>query len=641
MLRRAFLQDGLKVAGVASVRLGGWPGALAEGVAEGEPAALKPLAEFGYGDVELAPGRMKTQFDETRAVLLGMDEDALLRPWRLRAGLPAPGGPMGGWYDEVPLVKTPSGGEGFAPGHAFGQWISALARGVAVDGDPASKAKLRRILDLYGPVISGKFYDNFRFPAYNYDKMVIGLIDAHQFAGLPNAFDLLNRTTDAAEPHLPPTALDRDAPQIAWRRATGQNASNDYGWDESYTLPENLYLAAQRGASLPGGGARYRAMAARFLLDKSYFDPLAENRNVLPGHHAYSFCNALSSAMQAYNALSSAMQAYMVGGSEKHLRAAMNAHEMIVLTQSYATGGWGPDESFREPETGALDASLTKTRHSFETPCGSYAHFKLTRYLLRVTRDGRYGDSMERVLYNTVLGAKPLQKDGRAFYYSDYSNSATKFYFDDKWPCCSGTLPQVAADYHILGYFRDDDGVWVNLYVPSTLKWTGAHGARLSLTQSGGYPLEGNVALVVTASKAEEFALRLRIPAWAGLGGQAAEIKVNGLPVNAPVDKGFALLRRRWKDGDRVQLTLPLPMRLEAIDGAGTKNPDTVALVRGPLVLFALTEDAPKVSRAQLLAATPMKGQPVWMADASSGPLLMTPFTEIHEERYRTYMTVS
>jgi len=622
MLRRDFLKDGLKVAGAASVLLRSGSELMAEGLAAADSSASKPLQEFGYGDVELAPGRMRTQFEETRTVLLSMDEDSLLRPWRLRAGLPASGGPMGGWYDEVPLVKTPSGGEGFAPGHSFGQWISALARGVAVDGDVESKAKLRRILDLYGPAISPKFYTNFRFPAYNYDKMVIALIDAHQFAGAPDAFDLLDRTTDAAEPHLPPTALDRDGPQIAWRKATGQNTTGDYGWDESYTMAENLFLAAQRGA-----GERYRTMAPRYLLDKTYFDPLSENQNVLPNHHAYSFCNALSSAMQAY----------MVGGSEKHLRAAMNAHEMIVSTQSYATGGWGPDESFRVPNTGALYGSLTKTKHSFETPCGSYAHFKLTRYLLRVTRDGKYGDSMERVLYNTVLGAKSLEKDGHAFYYSDYSNTGSKFYFDDKWPCCSGTLPQVAADYHILGYLRDDDGVYVNLYMPSTLKWTAENGAHLSLTQSGGYPLDGRIAMVVKASRATNMTLWLRIPAWA----QGAEIKVNGMVMLAPVDKGFAALRRKWKDSDRVELTLPLTMRLEAIDGAATKNPDTVALVRGPLVLFALTEENPKVTREQLLAAKPMKGQAVWMADASLGPLLLTPFTEIHEERYRTYLTVS
>ncbi len=109
----------------------------------------------------------------------------------------------------------------------------------------------------------------------------------------------------------------------------------------------------------------------------------------------------------------------------------MNAHEMIVTTQSFATGGWGPDESFQRAESGALYDSLTKIKHSFETPCGSYAHFKLTRYLLRVTRDGKYGDSMERVFYNTVLGAKPRLADGHSFYYSDYSNTATKYYHDD------------------------------------------------------------------------------------------------------------------------------------------------------------------------------------------------------------------
>ena len=589
-------------------------------VLDAEPTENKPLEEFGYGDVQLAPGLLKTQFEQTRSVILSLNEDSLLRPWRLRAGMPAPGGPLGGWYDEVPLVKTPSGGEGFAPAECFGQWISALARGYAVDHDSETRAKLRRILDMYAPAISPKFYTNFRFPAYNYDKMVIALIDAQTIAGMPDGFSLLDRTTDAAEPHLPPTALDRDAPQLAWRAATGQPATSDMGWDESYTMPENLYLAAQRGA-----GERYRKLAPRFLLDTTYFDPLSEGHNVLPNHHAYSFCNALSSAMQAY----------MVGGSEKHLRAGSNAFDMIHETQSYATGGWGPNESFQTPNTGALCASLSNSNSSFETPCGSYAHFKLTRYLLRVTRDGRYGDSMERVLYNTVLGAKPLQKDGKAFYYSDYSNGGHKVYFNDPWPCCAGTLPQVTADYHILGYFHDSDGIYVNLYVPSTLNWTGTHGARLSLTQSGGYPLDGNIAMVVKASKAENFAMRLRIPEWAS---GHAEIRVNGLPAQAPVSKGFASIQRKWKDGDRVELSLPMPMRLEAID---PQHPDTVALVRGPLVLFALTEETPKVTRDQLLAAKPTRGQSVWMASTDAGPLLLAPFTEIHEERYRTYLTVS
>lgn len=374
------------------------------------------LQEFSYADVELAPGLAQSQFEQTQAVLLSLNEDSLLKPWRLRANLPAPGPDLGGWYDEVPLEKTESGGHGFAPAHCFGQWVSALARGYAASRDASTRAKVERLLALYEPAISGKFYTNFRFPAYTYDKMVIGLIDAHRFAGLSQAHTLLERTTDAAEPHLPPHALDRDEPQRRWRQSVGENTSNDYTWDESYTLPENLYLAWERGE-----GQRYRELARRFLLDKSYFDPLSRDRNILAGHHAYSFCNALSSAMQTY----------LADGSRKHLRAASNAFDMISATQSFATGGWGPNESFVEPGEGELYASLSGTHRGFETPCGSYAHFKLTRYLLRVTQNGRYGDSMERVLYNTVTGAKPLQADGRAFYYSDYHLPGRKVYFPD------------------------------------------------------------------------------------------------------------------------------------------------------------------------------------------------------------------
>jgi len=329
--------------------------------------------------------------------------------------------------------------------------------------------------------------------------MVCALIDAHQFANMPQAWQLLDRTTDAAMPHLPPAALDRDDVMRRWRASVGDNTSDDYTWDEPYTLPENLYLAWERGA-----GERYRQMAGRYLLDKTWFDPLAAKQNVLANHHAYSFCNSLSSAMQAY----------IANGSQKHLRAASNAFDMIATTQSFATGGWGPDESFSVPGSGTMYASLTKTHSSFETPCGSYAHFKITRYLLRVTGDGRYGDSMERVLYNTVLGAKMLEPGGHAFYYSDYNISGSKFYHPDRWPCCSGTLPQVAADYRILIYFRDPAGIYVNLYLPSTLKWTAGDGAQMSLMQSGDYPVSGKIGMTLRASRPSDFALRIRIPAW-------------------------------------------------------------------------------------------------------------------------------
>lgn len=607
--RRSFLQS----AGLASAAL------CARRILHAEDAPAKLLNTFSYGDVHLAPGPAQKQFEQTQSVLMSLNNDSLLKPWRLRAGLPAPGPEMGGWYDEVPLQRKPSGGHGFAPGHSFGQWISALSRAYAINGDPEVRAKVNRLLALYSPAISGRFYANFRFPAYDYDKMVIGLLDAHRFANIPDAFDLLNRTTDAAQAHLPPRALDRGAPQRQWRASVGDSTADDYTWDEPYTLPENLYLAAQHGA-----GQRYQQMAGRYLLDETYFDPLSRNENVLPDHHAYSFCNALSSAMQCY----------ISTGSQKHLRAAHNASAMITETQSFATGGWGPNESFVSPGSGALYASLSKTHHSFETPCGSYAHCKLTRYLLQVTADGRYGDSMERVIYNTVLGAKPLQPDGRAFYYSDYNTNATRTYFPDKWPCCSGTLPQIAADYRILTYFHDVDGVCVNLYFPSTVRWTTPNGAQLALTQSGNYPSEGKIAIKLKLSRPSQFGLRLRIPAWSGSAKDAA-IRVNGVRVPAQAHAGFATLRREWKDGDEIQFDLPMPMRLEAIDA---QHPNSVALMRGPLALFVAAGKVPPMPRKQLLAARKLSGQTIWQVETTSVPVRMMPFTELGDQAYSLYL---
>ena len=620
--RRKFIQS----AGLTAAALYARPSLLAEVNAPSRLQGPQPLQEFSYGQITLAPGRAQTQFEETQSVLMALNEDSLLKPFRLRAGLDAPGPELGGWYDEIPLDRKPSGGHGFCPGHTFGQWVSALSRGYSANPDPRTLARINRLLDLYSPTISGRFYTNFRFPAYVYDKLVIGLIDAHQFAHAPTALALLDRTTDAAMPHLPPHAINRDAAQRAWRASIGENTTDDYCWDEPYTLAENLYLASRR---VPQGAAseRYRELAGRYLLDETWFDPLAEGRNVLPNHHAYSFCNSLNSAMQAY----------ITGGSEKHLRAATNGFDMIDKTQSFATGGWGPNESFVVPGTGALYASLHGTHSSFETPCGSYGHGKLTRYLLRVTRDGRYGDSIERVLYNTVMGAKRLEPDGRAFYYSDYNFAGGKRYFPDAWPCCSGTLPQIAADYRVLSYLHDDDGVYVNLYLPSTLKWTAANGAQLELTQASNYPVEGAIGMRLRSSRASTFALRLRIPAWASANGGAATIRVNGALAQAPIQSGFATLRRHWKDGDRIELNLPLPMRLEAID---EQHPDTVALVRGPLVLFAIGEGAPRVSRAQLMAAVQAPGESAWRASTDAGSIKLLPFQAIEDEHYSAYVNI-
>jgi DUF1680 family protein len=264
----------------------------------------------------------------------------------------------------------------------------------------------------------------------------------------------------------------------------------------------------------------------------------------------------------------------------------------------------------------------------------AYGHFKITRYLLRVTKDALYCDSMERVLYNTILGAWPIQADGTSFYYSDYATTGKKVWYGQKWPCCSGTFPQLAADYHISTYLRATDGVYVNLFTPSSVQWNEG-GGKYGLKQETKYPFDNKVQIQISASAPKEYTLYVRIPAWAS---PNPLLMVNGKRVSSEVQPGtFASIRNTWKHGDRVELELPMPLRLEAVDA---NHPDVVALVQGPLVLMAVGESQPTFNRSALLqakAANNPTGD--WLASSADGSsITMRPFMTIEKESYSTYV---
>jgi DUF1680 family protein len=606
--RRTFLKLGAAAAVASAARF-----PRAETTAPDAGAA--PLEQFDYHEIELLDGPMRQQFETNHAFFLALDDDMLLKPFRQRAGLPAPGEDMGGWYDNSPEFDPHGTFHGFIPGHSFGQYLSGLARAYAITGSPATRDKVQRLVRAFAPTITTKFYNGYHLPAYTFDKTNCGLIDAHQFAGDETALKVLDAATDAVLPHLPSKAMSRS------EQYAQPHPDEAYCWDETYTLPENFFLAYHRGA-----GDRYRDLAVRFLEDDLYFNPLAEGKNVLPGEHAYSHVNAFSSAMQAYLTL----------GSEKHLHAAQNGFGFLRDTQSFATGGWGPDESFRKPGSGEIGQSLIWSHSGFETPCGAYGHFKITRYLLRVTRDSRYGDSMERVLYNTILGAKPLKQDGSAFYYSDYNNIfAKKGYHRDKWPCCSGTFPQITADYGISSYFHDADGIYVNLYVPSRATWSRGS-SRVTLTQHTNYPYEPNTQIELDAAKPESLTVHLRIPAWSGA---KTTVTVNGHRIDGSITPGsFAAITRTWNNGDRIEMEFDMSMGLEAADA---QHANVVAPVLGPLALFALGRPASPLQKSALLAAAQTaKGSSTWSAQTDKGALQFTTFPAIEEEQYRLYHEV-
>ena len=606
--RRKFLRAAAAVTIAGALRPGLQPAQAREGAAEDERTLVRSmqLRDFDYGSVELTGGPLQSQHDFIHGHYLGLDNDRLLRVYRQHAGLAAPGLDMGGWYGEG----------GFIPGHSLGQYISGLARLGRSTGDAACHRKVAAIVDGFAAALAAN-PDPYAgpgaqqvWPAYVLDKHIVGLLDACTLSGVERARSLIPRVVRGALPFISPVSRDRIGVKTP-------------PYDETYILPENLFAAAR----LTGESA-LRDLAVKYLLDAPYFDPLARGEDVLAGRHAYSHVMALSSAARAYVEL----------GDPRYHAAAANGWKYLEA-QRYASGGWGPNETLVRPGTADLFGSLTATADHFETPCGSYATMKLARYLMRFTADARYGDGLERVLYNGLLAVKPPDSEGNSPYYSSYNPGATKVFYQSKWPCCSGTLVQGVADYVRNVYFRAPGAIYVNLFTPSRVKWSVA-GRRVSLTQQTDYPAGERVTLSVDTDVPTAFAILIRIPGWLR---RDPEIHVNGRRAALTAAAGtFAALRRTWSRGDRIELRLPQDFRTEPIDSS---HGSTVALMRGPVMYCALDFAGSRMGPPGRPLATLSAAALLPVADArqsyvqanGSQQTVFVPFYSVENESYDVY----
>jgi DUF1680 family protein len=148
-----------------------------------------------------------------------------------------------------------------------------------------------------------------------------------------------------------------------------------------------------------------------------------------------------------------------------------------------------------------------------------------------------------------------------------------KVYNWDTYTCCSGTYIQNLAEIHNLIYFKDEDGLFVNLFLPSEATWN-----DVTLRQETRYPDSDTTTLTLTGGPPRAFSLRFRVPVWT----RGVSVKVNGEETRVEAVPGsWAALRRTWSPGDRVEIRIPLTLRMEPVD---PHHPHRVAVMRGPAV---------------------------------------------------------
>ena len=303
-----------------------------------------------------------------------------------------------------------------------------------------------------------------------------------------------------------------------------------------------------------------------------------------------------------------------INGRDDYRGAAIRLWENMSEKKMYVTGGIGASaagEGFGKdyflPNDGYLET------------CGAVAAGFFDRNLNLLTGDARYVDALERELYNGALTGVSLAGDSYT-----YVNPLQAPQGNSRWswngcPCCPPMFLKLMGAMPGYIYAQDKSGIYVNLFVGSKAQIQLA-GRKVLLTQATDYPWQGDVRITVEPAKPSEFELHIRIPGWCQgpssseelyqpdkrpLDG-AVRLKVNGKVVENPeVVRGYALLHRRWKSGDVVQLTLDMLVQRVKANARVEAAKGCVALMRGPIVYcFEGTDNGGAVQNLIILPGT-------------------------------------
>ena len=518
-------------------------------VRKNAPLKVRP---FSLSDVRLLPGPFLDAQEWNRAYVHRLSADRLLHNFRVNAGLPSNAQPLGGWEEPKCELR----------GHFAGHYLSACGLLYASTGDKEIKAVgdhlVAELAKCQAKLGAGGYLSAFPLelfdrldarrrvwaPFYTIHKIMAGLLDMYQHCGNKQALETLQGmahwtgqwTEGKTEEHL-------------------QSILNtEYGG-----MNDVLYnLAAATGDE------HWVQIGDRFT-KKKFFNPLALRRDELRGLHVNTHIPQVIGAARRYE-LSSDMRFHDV--------ADFFWYE-VVTARSYATGGTSNDEGWlTQPRH--LAQELVRSEATAECCC-AYNMLKLTRQLYTWTGDPRYFDYYERVMLNHRLGTI-YPETGATMYYLSHTPGAWKTFGteDQSFWCCTGTGVEEYAKLTDSIYFHDDEGVFVNLFIPSELNWS-ARGFRLR--QETKFPQQPGTTLVVGADRPVQLTLRLRVPEW--LAGRGS-VTVNGKPLEASAGPGgYLTLTRTWMSGDRIEMALPMDLHVAAMPD----DPALQAVLYGPLVL--------------------------------------------------------
>jgi DUF1680 family protein len=580
--------------------------------------AVRP---FAPGEVRLLPSRFHDNFERDSAWMMSIPVKSLLHSFRNTAGVFSG---LEGGYDSVGKLGGWESLDCDLRGHITGHIMSALANLYAQTGSAAVKAKadsivagLDEVQSAYGTGYLSAFGQGLIdrniqgksvwAPWYTLHKILQGLIDQYTMCHNDTALAVAKRMGEWA--YGKTHTLGDDV-----RRRMLRNEFGGFN-DAMYQLYQIT------------GDKRFLE-TARFFYHNEKIDPLKAGNADLGTAHANTFIPKLLGECRNYD----------LTGSEESRRAAELLFRTLSQEHAFVTGEVSDKEHLFPPS----EQYKHLTGYDGENCC-TFNLLKLASKVFSWNADKAAADYMERAIFNHILGQQDPQT-GMVTYFTPLLTGAYRLYstpMNSFW-CCVGSGFESHVGYASYIYFHTDTDLYVNLFIPSEVTWGGT-----TVRQETDFPRSGAVTLTV-GGEAKEFAMHLRRPWWA----VSMAVRVNGKKVK--LGKGDAVLKRKWRSGDRVEVTYGMELREEAVGG----DPSRVALMYGPVVMagclghvdspfsdptkhndyytFDYQVPASAAEKARIKGASELE---------KTGPLTfrtrqgveVKPFYDVHHERYVVY----
>jgi DUF1680 family protein len=520
------------------------------------------LTPFPMTQVRLLDGIFKAQAEINQKYLDSLTADRLLHSFRATAGITSTATPYGGWEKPDCTLRGHFNG---------GHYLSAVALAYASAGNEALRtrgdsmvAELARCQKANGNGYLSAYpaeqfallaagvteYPKVWAPFYTQHKIMAGLVDMYVHTGNEQALGVAEG-------------------MAGWVRGYFHNIGDDqrqkmlrieYGG-------MNEVLANLYGLT----GKQEYLDTARLFEQPVFLNVLAGRRDELKGLHANTHVPKVIGAARMYELT-----------SEAHYRDIAEYFLEEVLTQrSYAIGNTSVGESWRS-DAGNLKGSLEY--HDAEC-CVAYNLMKLERHVFAWSGDVRWMDAYERQLWNCRMGTQNAQ--GLKQYFFPLAAGYWRFYnsAEGSFWCCTGTGAEEFAKFNDTIYFRDSNSVWVNQFIASEMDWKDK---KFGLRQETSFPAEQGTTLHIKVAAPQRRTIYVRVPGWVAEGGA---VRINGRALEAFAQAGSYLsLTREWRNGDKVEISLPMQLRSEPLLGDTTMR----AALYGPLVLAAELGPGPK-----------------------------------------------